>query len=112
MRIRRPAAEHLWLEAADRGSVLLHLDVDAGAVHSRVMGVRGRRLKLQVQGGRGDDDEQADRNLVRFLAHALALATAQVTVVASSRRGRKTVRCAGVAKGRCLLALAPRRPVL
>jgi uncharacterized protein (TIGR00251 family) len=93
-----------WLHPQGE-DVLLDVFVAPRASRTRIMGVHDGRLKIQLAAP--PVDGKANDALVRFLAEALGVARAQVEVVGGPASKRKTVRLAGVAPQRVLLALTP-----
>jgi uncharacterized protein (TIGR00251 family) len=93
-----------WLRAA-AGGVVLELLVVPRASRTRVQGEHGGRLKVQVAAP--PVDGEANAALVAFLAAALGVRRADVTVSAGEGGRRKAVRVEGVDAARARAALLP-----
>jgi hypothetical protein len=90
--------------ARDEGEgVVLELLVAPRASRTRVAGEQGDRLKVQLAAP--PVDGEANAALVAFLADALGVRRAEVTLVRGERGRRKTVRVAGVSAARAAAAL-------
>ncbi len=101
MTARYPA----WLSSrAD--AVMLDVIVSPRAARTRVMGVVGDRLKIQLAAP--PVDGKANEALVRFLAEALGVARAQIHIVGGPASKRKTVRINGVPPHLVMLKLSPK----
>jgi uncharacterized protein (TIGR00251 family) len=82
-----------WVSAVP-GGVVLHVHAQPGASRSRVAGVHGAALKVQVRAR--PVEGAANRELVDVLARALAVRPAAVTVTAGARGRGKHVRIDGL----------------
>jgi uncharacterized protein (TIGR00251 family) len=78
----------------DGGGVVLELVVQPRASRTRVVGEHDGRLKLQLAAP--PVDGEANEALVEFLARALGVRRAEVTLLRGETGRRKTVRVAGV----------------
>jgi uncharacterized protein (TIGR00251 family) len=87
------------------GGAALDLLVVPRASRTRVAGEHGGRLKVQVAAP--PVDGEANAALITFLAEALGVRRADVTVAAGEAGRRKTVRVAGVDAARARAALLP-----
>jgi len=92
-----------WLRA-EGGGVTLELLVQPRASRTRVVGEHDGRLKLQLAAP--PVDGEANAALVEFLADALGVRKAEVTVARGEAGRRKTVRVAGVTVAQVEAALA------
>jgi uncharacterized protein (TIGR00251 family) len=92
-----------WLRAAG-DAVTLELLIQPRASRTRVVGEHDGRLKLQLAAP--PVDGEANAALVAFLAGALGVRRAQVTVVRGEAGRRKAVRVVGVTAERVEAALA------
>jgi uncharacterized protein (TIGR00251 family) len=80
--------------AADGCGIVLRIHVQPGASRSRVAGVHGDALKVQLRAR--PIEGAANRELVRVLAAALAVRPGAVTLVAGARGRAKRVRVDGI----------------
>jgi len=85
------------------GGAVLELLVSPRASRTRVAGEQGERLKVQLAAP--PVDGEANAALVAFLAHALGVRRADVTLLRGERGRRKTVRVAGVSAAGAAAAL-------
>ncbi len=81
-----------WLRE-EAGGVVLELLVQPRAWRTRVVGDQGGRLKIQLAAP--PVDGEANLALVEFLAGALGVKKAAVTIARGETGRRKTVRVAG-----------------
>ena len=93
-----------WLAAAS-GGVVLRVRAQPGAARSRVAGVHGDALKVQVRAR--PVEGAANAALVRVLADALAVRPAAVEVIGGLHGREKRVRVGGVDVATALARLAP-----
>ena len=91
-----------WARDVGEG-VVLELLVAPRASRTRVAGEQGDRLKVQLAAP--PVDGEANAALVAFLADALGVRRAEVTLVRGERGRRTTVRVAGVSAARAAAAL-------
>ncbi|MCO5166106.1 MAG: DUF167 domain-containing protein [Planctomycetes bacterium] len=84
----------LALRVDAQGGVLLKVAARPGASRSAVQGVAGDALKVAVQAP--PEKGKANDELVRFLARALGLRRAQVTLVRGEASRDKVVRVEGL----------------
>jgi uncharacterized protein (TIGR00251 family) len=89
-------------------AVLLDVKVVPNASRTRIAGVLGDALKVQV--AQPPEDGRANRAVEQLLADALGLPAAAVSVVAGHTRPRKTVRLAGLAEADARARLAAHLP--
>ena len=82
-----------WLSAVP-GGVVVHVHAQPGASRSRVAGVHGAALKVQVRAR--PVEGAANRELAGVLARALAVRPASVAVTAGARGREKRVRIDGL----------------
>jgi uncharacterized protein (TIGR00251 family) len=82
-----------WLREAG-GAVTLELLIQPRASRTRVVGEHDGRLKVQLAAP--PVDGEANAALVEFLAHALHVKRAEVTVLRGDTGRRKTVQVEGV----------------
>jgi hypothetical protein len=87
------------------GAVVLDLLVQPRASRTRSVGEHDGRLKIQLAAP--PVDGEANAALVAFLAGALRVRKAEVTIVRGEAGRRKTVRMAGVSAEQVIDALAP-----
>jgi uncharacterized protein (TIGR00251 family) len=87
----------------ERGDAVLELLVVPRASRTRVVGEHDGRLKVQLAAP--PVDGEANAALVEFLAGALGVKRAAVTLVRGDGARRKTVRVAGVTAARVAAAL-------
>ena len=92
-----------WLRE-EGGALTLELLVQPRASRTRVVGEHDGRLKLQLAAP--PVDGEANAALVEFLADALGVRKADVTLLRGETGRRKTVRVVGVAAAAALAALA------
>ena len=93
----------------ERGGAVLEILVQPRASRTRAAGEHGGRLKVQLAAP--PVDGEANAALVEFLAGALRVRRADVTIARGETGRRKTVRVAGVSAARAAAALAaPERP--
>jgi uncharacterized protein (TIGR00251 family) len=85
------------------GGVVLEVLVSPRASRTRVAGEQGDRLKVQLAAP--PVDGEANAALIVFLADALGVRRAEVTIVRGETGRRKTVRVAGVSAARAAAAL-------
>lgn len=78
----------------DEHGVLVRVKVVPGASRSRIAGLLGDRLKIQVSAP--PEDGKANAALCQVLAEALQLNSRQVNVVEGHTRPHKTVRIEGL----------------
>jgi uncharacterized protein (TIGR00251 family) len=83
-----------WLRQ-EAGAVVLELLVQPRASRTRVVGEHDGRLKVQLAAP--PVDGEANQALVEFLAGALGVRRADVTIARGDAGRRKTVRVAGAA---------------
>jgi uncharacterized protein (TIGR00251 family) len=95
-----------WLRE-EGGAVTLELLIQPRASRTRVVGVHDGRLKVQLAAP--PVDGEANAALVEFLAHALRVKKADVTVLRGESGRRKTVRVAGATAAAALAVLGPAR---
>jgi uncharacterized protein (TIGR00251 family) len=93
-----------WLRD-EGGALTLELLVQPRASRTRVVGEHDGRLKLQLAAP--PVDGEANAALVEFLAGALGVRKADVTLRHGEAGRRKTVRVVGVAVAAALAALQP-----
>lgn len=91
-----------WLRE-EAGGVALEVLVQPRASRTRVVGEHDGRLKIQLAAP--PVDGEANQALVDFLAGALAVRKADVTIARGEAGRRKTVRVAGVAAAQAARAL-------
>lgn len=91
-----------WLRE-EAGGVALEVLVQPRASRTRVVGEHDGRLKIQLAAP--PVDGEANQALVDFLAGALAVRRADVTIARGEAGRRKTVRVAGVAAAQAARAL-------
>ena len=91
-----------WLREAP-GGVILEILVQPRASRTRVVGEHDGRLKVQLAAP--PVDGEANAALVEFLAGALGVRKADVTLRRGEAGRRKTVRIAGVTAGAVVAAL-------
>jgi uncharacterized protein (TIGR00251 family) len=89
----------------ERGGCTLELLVQPRASRTRVAGEHEGRLKIQLAAP--PVDGEANAALVEFLAGALRVRKADVTIVRGETGRRKTVRIAGVSAAATARALEP-----
>jgi hypothetical protein len=87
------------------GAVALELLVQPRASRTRVVGEHDGRLKIQLAAP--PVDGEANAALVDFLARALGVRKADVSIARGEAGRRKTVRVVGVSAARVGAALAP-----
>lgn len=93
-----------WLSL--RGNaVMVDCTVVPGASRTRIVGVHDGRLKIQLMPSAVEG--KANDALVRLLAKALKVPTAQVEIVGGPTSRKKTVRLADLTPQRVLLSLSP-----
>ena len=93
-----------WLREA-AGAVVIEVLVQPRASRTRVAGEHDGRLKIQLAAP--PVDGEANAALVAFLADALHVRKADVTLARGEAGRRKTVRVAGVTAAAVLHALTP-----
>lgn len=93
-----------WLRATPEG-VRLELVVQPRASRTRVVGVHGDRLKLQVAAP--PVDGEANEEVVRFLADALGVSRRDVELAAGATGRRKSVVVHGVDPAAAAARLLP-----
>ncbi len=93
-----------WIAAASAG-VVLRVHAQPGAARSRVAGVHGEALKVQVRAR--PVEGAANAALARVLAEALAVRLADVAVVAGLHGREKRVRVDGLDVATAVARLAP-----
>jgi uncharacterized protein len=77
-----------WYRQTPRGwEIAIH--AQPGARQSRVVGLHGRALKIQLQAP--PIEGKANEALIRFLAHALGVPQRAVTLIAGERSRAKRV---------------------
>ncbi len=91
-----------WLRE-EAGGVALEVLVQPRASRTRVMGEHDGRLKVQLAAP--PVDGEANQALVEFLAGALGVRKADVTIARGEAGRRKTVRVAGAAAAAVAAAL-------
>jgi hypothetical protein len=84
---------------------VLHVHAQPGASRSRIAGLHGGAVKVQVRAR--PVEGAANRELVGILADALAVAPAHVTVEAGARGRRKRVRVVGLDPATVAARMAP-----
>jgi uncharacterized protein (TIGR00251 family) len=89
----------------EAGGAVLEVLVQPRASRTRAVGEHGGRLKIQLAAP--PVDGEANAALVEFLADALGVRRADVTIARGEAGRRKTVRVAGVSALRAAAALAP-----
>lgn len=87
----------------EAGGVVLELLVQPRASRTRAVGEHDGRLKLQLAAP--PVDGEANEALIEFLARALGVRKADVTIQRGETGRRKTVRVAGASAGQATLAL-------
>jgi uncharacterized protein (TIGR00251 family) len=95
-----------WLRA-EAGGVALEILVQPRASRTRVVGEHDGRLKVQLAAP--PVDGEANQALVEFLAGALSVRKADVTIARGESGRRKTVRVAGAALAAVEAALSDGR---
>ena len=95
-----------WLRD-EGGALTLELLIQPRASRTRVVGEHDGRLKVQLAAP--PVDGEANAALVEFLAGALGVRKADVTLRRGEAGRRKTVRIAGVTAGAVVAALQPGR---
>lgn len=93
-----------WLRE-EAGGVALEVLVQPRASRTRVVGEHDGRLKVQLAAP--PVDGEANQALVAFLAEALGVRKADVTIARGETGRRKTVRVAGAAAAAVAGALRP-----
>jgi uncharacterized protein (TIGR00251 family) len=94
MRAAQVASEGApWLHRRDDGSLELEVLVQPRASRDEVVGVHDGRLKVRLAAP--PVDGEANAALLGFVARALGLPRAQVTLVRGQTARRKTVRVTG-----------------
>ena len=88
----------MWTEPHPDGGALLHLKVVPGASRSRVVGVHGERLRVQIAAP--PEKGRANKELCALLARSLGVRRSDVTVVRGASSPRKTVHVGGVEPAR------------
>ena len=89
----------------EAGGVVLEVLVQPRASRTRAVGEHDRRLKVQLAAP--PVDGEANAALVEFLADALGVRRADVTIARGETGRRKTVRVAGVAAAAASARLLP-----
>ncbi len=89
----------------EAGGVVLELLIQPRASRTRAVGEHDARLKLQLAAP--PVDGEANQALIEFLARALGVRKADVTIARGETGRRKTVRIAGVTAAAAVQALAP-----
>lgn len=87
----------------EAGSAVLEILVQPRSSRTRAVGEHDGRLKVQLAAP--PVDGEANAALVEFLARALGVRKADVTIVRGDTGRRKTVRVAGVTAARVAAAL-------
>jgi len=87
----------------DAGAVVLELLVQPRASRTRVVGEHDGRLKVQLAAP--PVDGEANQALIEFLAGALGVRKADVTLARGQTGRRKTVRVVGVTAAQATAAL-------
>ncbi len=87
----------------DAGGVVLEVLVQPRASRTRAVGEHDGRLKLQLAAP--PVDGEANQALIEFLARALGVRKADVTIERGETGRRKTVRVAGVCAAQAVAAL-------
>ncbi len=87
----------------EAGGVVLELLVQPRASRTRAVGEHDGRLKLQLAAP--PVDGEANQALIEFLARALGVRKADVTIARGETGRRKTVRVAGVTAAQAAAAL-------
>ena len=87
----------------DAGGVVLELLVQPRASRTRAVGEHDGRLKVQLAAP--PVDGEANQALVQFLARALGVRKADVSIERGETGRRKTVRVAGVSAAQAAAAL-------
>ncbi len=87
----------------DAGGVILELLVQPRASRTRAVGEHDGRLKLQLAAP--PVDGEANQALIEFLARALGVRKADVTIAHGEAGRRKTVRVVGVNAAQAVAAL-------
>ena len=93
-----------WLRE-EPGGVVLEVLVQPRASRTRVLGEHDGRLKIALAAP--PVDGEANAALVEFLAGALGVKKAAVSILRGEAGRRKTVRVAGVGAGAAAAALPP-----
>jgi len=93
-----------WLRE-EAGGVALEVLVQPRASRTRVVGEHDGRLKVQLAAP--PVDGEANQALVAFLAEALGVRKADVSIARGEAGRRKTVRVAGAAAAAVAAALRP-----
>ena len=91
-----------WLRE-EPGGLVLELLVQPRASRTRVAGEHGGRLKIQLAAP--PVDGEANQALIEFLARALGVRKAEVTIQRGETGRRKTVRVVGVTAAQAVAAL-------
>jgi uncharacterized protein (TIGR00251 family) len=104
--VRSPADDSppSWIAAAP-GGVVLHVRVQPGASRTRVAGLHGEAVKVQLRAR--PIEGAANRELVAVLAEALAVRPAAIAVVSGLHGRAKRVRVDGVDVATVLGRLGP-----
>lgn len=87
----------------EAGGVVLEVLVQPRASRTRAVGEHDGRLKLQLAAP--PVDGEANQALIEFLARALGVRKADVTIVRGETGRRKTVRVVGVTAAQAVAAL-------
>jgi uncharacterized protein (TIGR00251 family) len=90
------------------GGVELTLYLQPRASRTEVVGAHGDALKLRIAAP--PVDGEANDELIRFLAKALGVTKAQVTIASGATGRKKRVRVEGVEVGAARAALDPASP--
>jgi uncharacterized protein (TIGR00251 family) len=93
-----------WIAATSDG-VVIRVHAQPGAARSRIAGIHGDALKIQVRAR--PVEGAANRALVDVLAEALAVRPTAVTVVAGARGREKRLAVTGLDVAAACARLAP-----
>jgi uncharacterized protein (TIGR00251 family) len=104
--MQRDGAQPPWVRD-EPGAALLEVLVQPRASRTRVVGEHDGRLKIQLAAP--PVDGEANAALVEFLAAALGVRKAEVTIVRGDTGRRKTVRVQRVEAAGIVEALGPAR---
>ena len=95
----------VWMEETDSG-VVLSIQVMAQASRDRVTGLEGSSLLVTLNAD--SVDGQANTMLVRFLAEALSISSAQIDVIAGGSGKTKRVQIEAVKPALVSMRLSPK----
>ena len=85
--------------------VVLHVHAQPGASRSRIAGLHGGAVKIQVRAR--PVEGAANRELVEVVARALAVPPGRVTIEAGSHGRRKRLRVTGLDPATAIARMAP-----